>query len=208
MAVWKRRDLKKKYKDYRKYKPFLRKDFSYACVYCTIHEGEFGGFHSFHVEHFRPKSKFPGLETQYTNLLYACWKCNSFKGEDWPSGNPLKSGKGYLDPCVYDYAKYFTVDNHGIVTSTTKAARYMIERLHFNCNFLIKIRNERKRIRELIEKYKFVVLEIDALLAHRLPTSVVQSLKSIRSATLSLLTNRRQEWYLRFSPPYEPEDLR
>lgn len=204
MVILKRRNPEKKFKNYRMYKPWLREDFKYACVYCTIHEGEFGGFHSFHIEHFKPKSKFPELEMEYTNLLYACWKCNSFKGEDWPSDNPLRSGKGYLDPCVYDYEKCFTLNNDGSIIGEIKVARYMIERMHLNCHFLIEIRNERERISETIEKYKLITSEIDKILKDEKTASKIKSLENIKSEILSL----KKELNKRFTPPYEPKDLR
>lgn len=208
MVIWKRRNPKRKFRDYTKYKPWLREDFKYACVYCTVHEGEFGGFHSFHVEHFKPKSKFPELIIEYTNLLYACWKCNSLKGEDWPSDNPLKSGKGYLDPCRYDYEKYFILNNDGILVGKNKAATYMIERLHLNSYFLIKIRNEREKICESIKKYELPIREIDTILKHEKSASKIKSLENIKSDILSLLEVKKAESDKRFSPPYEPQDLR
>jgi len=208
MAIWKRRKAKKTFKDYKSYKPWLREDFRYACVYCTIHEGEFGGFHSFHVEHFRPKSRFPKLETEYTNLLYACWKCNSYKSEDWPSGYPLKSGKGYLDPCSHDYEKYFTINSDGVVMGNVGAAKYMIENLHLNSNFLIKTRNDRKRIRESIDECKSIIKEIDSILNDEKSPTKIRSLDRIKSITISSLENREKELTARLSPPFEPEDLR
>lgn len=76
MAIIVRRENPPQFTDSSKYKRYLRRDFTYRCVYCTIHEREHGGYRSFHVEHFRPKSKFPLLSTTYTNLMYSCNFCN------------------------------------------------------------------------------------------------------------------------------------
>ena len=43
---------------YQAYKQFLREDFQYRCVYCSIHENEYGGPRNVTVEHFRPKIIF------------------------------------------------------------------------------------------------------------------------------------------------------
>jgi len=208
MVIWKRRKTKKKFSDYRKYKPWLREDFKYACVYCSIHEGEFGGFHNFHVEHFKPKSKFPTLETEYINLLYACWRCNSFKGEDWPSNNPLKSGRGYLNPCKYDYEEYFIIDKDEVITGKVKVVTYMIERLHLNCYFLIEVRKKRREIHESIKKYRLITSEMDKVLKNEKSNSKIRILKSVKSNTVSLLEAKKEELNKRFSPPYEYGDLR
>jgi HNH endonuclease len=71
--------------NYKKYKLSLRKEFNYACVYCDVREPELGGTQSFHIDHYRPKSKFPFLEHEYNNLLYACRNCNQYKRDYWPS---------------------------------------------------------------------------------------------------------------------------
>lgn len=208
MVILKRRKTKKKFSDYKKYKPWLREDFEYACVYCTIHEGEFGGFHSFHVEHFKPKSKFPALETVFTNLLYACWRCNSFKGEDWPSNDPFKSGKGYLDPCKYNYDQYFIINMNQIIIGKVKAARYMIERLHLNCYFLIKIRKERAQLKDSITKHKLIGEGVNKLLKNEKNPNRIKDLNKIKSDMLILLERKEGEYNNRFTPPYEYKDLR
>jgi hypothetical protein len=72
------------YPDYRQYKPWLRIEFSFACVYCR--QSECGKPEGFGVEHYKPKSQFPQLEREYTNLFYSCNGCNSRKGSRWFSG--------------------------------------------------------------------------------------------------------------------------
>ena len=81
---------------YQDYKPYLRLDFVYRCAYCTIHEGRHGGEHNFQVEHFRPKRKdlFPELELVYSNLYYACNRCNVIKGSKWPTPEQQARGLG------------------------------------------------------------------------------------------------------------------
>lgn len=96
------------YTDYRSYKPWLRDEFEFRCVFCLYrerwsHDGDSG----FGVEHFRSKSKFPELICRYDNLLLACMGCNSAK-QDSELG---------LDPCVIGLAKHIRVQEDGHVSA-------------------------------------------------------------------------------------------
>jgi len=104
-----RRTPKRKYKDYTKYKPWLREDFAFRCGYCAIHENQHGGYWHFHVDHHRPKGRreFRHLETVYSNLLYSCDHCNNLKTDSWPSDHPLDDGVGWLDPCDHDLTQHY-----------------------------------------------------------------------------------------------------
>lgn len=137
-----RRQSVPQFNAYQPYKQYLREDFQYCCVYCAIHENEYGGPRGFTVEHFRPKSIFAHLVNDYQNLLYGCNVCNPFKGNDWPSDNPLLDGVGYLDPCEHDYDDHFRLHEFEI-EGLTRPAMYMIERLHLNRRQLIKLRQRR-----------------------------------------------------------------
>lgn len=79
------------YLDDAHYKPFLRDDFDYRCVYCLCREAWFpDGASSFSVEHLVPTSQSPAGLTGYDTLVYACNFCNSSR-----SDRPLP-----LDPCA------------------------------------------------------------------------------------------------------------
>ena len=59
--------------------------FNGLCAYCEeVDKGE--------IDHFRPKWRDPGLVYEWSNWLFACRACNSFKGQKWPDC-------GYVDPC-------------------------------------------------------------------------------------------------------------
>ena len=121
-------------KRYQDYKPFLRKDFRTRCAYCLIHEAHFGGLRNYHVDHFRPKRRFPRLVLTYTNLYYACGLCNTFKGETWPSPSQQKAGFGFGDPCEEDlYKEHLQIDERdGSLRAITKSGRYTLEHLRLN----------------------------------------------------------------------------
>jgi hypothetical protein len=83
--------------DYRAYKPWLRDEFEFRCVYCLTRErwSDFG--HTiFSADHVKPKSRFGELATEYDNLVYSCMRCNG-----------LKAAQGGLpDPCKDSLARH------------------------------------------------------------------------------------------------------
>src|SRR5437588_13107558 len=67
------------YADYESYRPWLRDEFGFRCVYCLLREqwGRTRGV--FELDHFLPVSVHPEQERTYDNLLYACATCNAAK---------------------------------------------------------------------------------------------------------------------------------
>jgi|GEM_PF-1048493 len=150
-------------KDYRDSKEQLRTLFNNSCCYCTIHEGENHlGF--FHVDHFKPKSKFSKLEKEYSNLYYACHKCNVHKKDNWLS---IESGCNrdcdsckkriceeehnfrFIDPCFEDPTLHleFNSTTYELQTKNcSKAGTYTIEMLRLNRNQLTRLRKARARL--------------------------------------------------------------
>jgi hypothetical protein len=76
------------YADAASYRPCLRDEFAFRCVYCLFREqwGKLRG--TFGVEHFRPIASHPGDTLSYDNLLYGCAACNAGKGKQLVP-NPL-----------------------------------------------------------------------------------------------------------------------
>ena len=71
---------------WRRFRSDLDRVFSSICAYCEeFCRGE--------VDHFRPKSRYPGLVYEWSNWLFVCHDCNHAKLEKWPPG-------GYVDPCA------------------------------------------------------------------------------------------------------------
>jgi len=58
------------------------------CMFCDciLHLSEYTP----HIEHFKPKNIFPNLESTWHNLFVSCPKCNSNKGNKYPTLKPLK----------------------------------------------------------------------------------------------------------------------
>ena len=76
------------------------------CAYCEskITHVDYG-----HIEHYRPKSKFPQLTFEWSNLLLACGMCNGtkYKGEHFPES---QEGGLLVNPCKDMPTKHFTFD--------------------------------------------------------------------------------------------------
>jgi hypothetical protein len=69
------------YADYASYRPWLRDEFSFRCVYCLLREqwGRVRGVYA--IDHFLAVAHHPGRVTDSDNLLYACATCNTAKGD-------------------------------------------------------------------------------------------------------------------------------
>lgn len=68
------------YADYRSYRPWLRDDFAFGCVYCLIREQWGRATGEFELDDFIPQVHSPDEEVEYENLLYSCRTCNLRKG--------------------------------------------------------------------------------------------------------------------------------
>lgn len=77
------------YDDVESFRPWLRDEFTFRCVYCLEREQWTNVIGAFHLDHFRAVADAPDQKLAYDNLLYACRSCNSLKG-DRPVPDPLK----------------------------------------------------------------------------------------------------------------------
>ena len=130
---------------YSDWKEQVAKECFHQCIYCAIHEGQFGGIDHYHIEHYRPKSieRFAHLENDITNLYYSCPICNRFKSNDWPNDPDDLETICYPDPAVNDYNNLFDVDHKSHkIKGTYVSTAYMTERLYLNRPQLLSERKE------------------------------------------------------------------
>ena len=66
-------------------KEALRESTSGKCMYC---ESKIGYSSYPHVEHIKPKKKFPELEFSWNNLGFSCQVCNTNKGDKYDEAIP------------------------------------------------------------------------------------------------------------------------
>jgi hypothetical protein len=69
------------YLDYTSYKPWLRDEFIFRCVYCLTRERwQPDGHEAFSADPFDAQSTQPARRGAYENLFYVCCSCNAARG--------------------------------------------------------------------------------------------------------------------------------
>jgi len=125
------------YQNYRRYKPYLREEFHQKCIYCRLPDG-LGA--TFGVEHYWPKERFPQLDATYSNLFYACNRCNSLKRDYWPSLADLKKGIFVPNPCDHTMAAHLWYEN-AVVETKDVAGEFAESLLDLNDDELVLYRD-------------------------------------------------------------------
>lgn len=119
------------YSNYRTYKKYLREEFDAACVYCRMPDS-LSEMKSYAVEHYKPKSKFPELETEYSNLFYSCCSCNSYKGSFWPEETHKKLEQFIPNPCDHVMHSHLRLRPEGMIQHHSFAGEWTIDLLDLN----------------------------------------------------------------------------
>ncbi len=119
------------YANYKSFKPWLRDEFRFRCVYCLWREVWCAdGEGSFGVDHIRPVASHPTLKCDYDNLAYACCRCNSVKQD-----NRLP-----VDPCDDGWGNHLSASADGTVRAITAAGEQTIETCRLNRPALVLAR--------------------------------------------------------------------
>jgi 5-methylcytosine-specific restriction endonuclease McrA len=80
------------YASYRAYKPWLRDEFTFRCVYCLSRERWCpNGHEEFAVDHLIPRAASGDNALDYDNLVYACQSCNRNRQDAELSIDPGRS---------------------------------------------------------------------------------------------------------------------
>jgi hypothetical protein len=109
------------YADYNSYRPWLRDEFTFRCVFC-LHREKWGLVKaSWDLDHFVPQSQDASLILQYDNLLYVCISCNRTKGS-----------RSLPDPCQLALSKCLLVRSNGTVLPLNDDGRLIVETLRLN----------------------------------------------------------------------------
>lgn len=140
-----------------KCKIYLRNDFSHECAYCKLQEKEVGFIDAnyFEIDHFKPQSDADQVFNPhlYSNLYYACEKCNREKSDNW--------SEMLLDPCKEDVfaglcpaiVGGYDADSLYKYTAQNDKGRYYIDTFKLNSRYHIRIRkrriNRENNIREI-----------------------------------------------------------
>jgi len=188
---------------YSDWKEQIAKECFFQCVYCSIHEAQFGGINNYHIDHFRPKSIFKKLENDICNLFYSCPICNRFKSDDWP-GEPNLNSISYPDPSQIDYSKLFNLKNNFEIEGKYSASKYLVLRLFLNRAQLIMERREQIKISTATSLMKEISGLIDkvAKFDKEEAFEALKKVDSVKNKIQELSELRRQ------IRPYELKDIR
>ena len=129
------------YQQYESYRPWLRDEFKFQCVYCLKREtwGQVTG--EFELDHFEPQSINPSKKLDYLNLVYACRRCNS-----------VKSDRVIADPFVALNNGTIELLEDGSIDASSFDSRRIIRVLDLNSPRMIQWRNMWSRIVELADQ--------------------------------------------------------
>lgn len=110
------------YASYPEYKPWLRDEFSFRCVYCLEREMWYPNrASSFSVDHVEPMSRNLALICDYENLVYSCLRCNSAKRD-----------LSVLNPITAAFDKHLRVVEDGSVQALSTEGQDMIDLFHLD----------------------------------------------------------------------------
>ncbi len=131
------------YEHYQNYKPWLRDEFVFRCVYCLEREMWYPDrAESFSVDHLVPQSEDESLINEYTNLVYACTRCNS-----------ARSKVRLLNPLEAAFGEHIRLHQDGLLQHLTPDGQDLIDQLHLNNKPALSVRRKYLRILELKELY-------------------------------------------------------
>ena len=129
------------YKSYRSYKPWLRDEFTFKCVYCLVRESCYGNDDVFGADHLIPQSTDSSQENNYDNLVYACNFCNS-----------NKRFLSLIDPCQEALGSHLKVREDGRIEPITLMGRKILSLLQLNDEYYVKFRKRIIKTRKLLDK--------------------------------------------------------
>jgi hypothetical protein len=127
------------YLDYQNFKPWLRDEFTFRCVYCLERERWYPNrAAAFSVDHVIPQISAPKRRCDYKNLVYACLRCNSNKRE-----------VRLPDPTRVPFGMCLSIDDNGILSALNADGADLIDLLHLNHSPAIDTRKKYIRIIKL-----------------------------------------------------------
>lgn len=125
------------YENYDSYRDWLRDEFTFRCVYCLHREQWDHGGAAFHIDHFVPVTADPSGKCEYSNLLYACARCNEAK----------RAVLGVPDPCRIAFRDCLRILDDGRVEALNNEGKKL--KLVLRLDSEKNVRNRSRWIRTL-----------------------------------------------------------
>lgn len=124
----------------------LRAETKSKCAYC---EASMEDVSFSHVEHLRPKSKFPALAHTWDNLTTACGVCNVAKADYFIEGNEC------LNPYIDELSNFINPVGPWIDwVAGNSRAEITVKKIQLNRSNLVVARADRlSKIRDLYERW-------------------------------------------------------
>lgn len=113
----------------------VRKRAEFACEYCGITEQDTGG--ELTLDHFKPQAA--GGEDKTENLVYACFRCNLYKGDYW---SEEKDAPKIFNPRLQSAEDHFWFSPNGLIYAVTEIGEFTIGRLRLNRKPLVAYRRK------------------------------------------------------------------
>lgn len=117
------------YAGYESYRPWLRDEFTFRCVYCLTREVWTRVSGAYAIDHFLPVVAHPDREVDYDNLLYTCIPCNLSKGS-----------RDVPDPLSVFTESGVTVSEDGVMRGAIPEAARLIDLIGLNRGRAVEFR--------------------------------------------------------------------
>jgi hypothetical protein len=131
------------YRDYRSYKPWLRDEFDFRCVYCLWRERWCAdGDHAFSVDHLLPRTTHPERLCDYDNLVYACCQCNALK----------QDAQMVINPCAEALGQHLEIQSDGSIGALTEHGAEQIALCRLNRPRLLEARRMMLELLRMLEE--------------------------------------------------------
>lgn len=138
----------------------VRQRYQQCCGYCGVSETDAGG--ELTVDHYRPVTA--GGEDGEDNLVYACFRCNTYKGDFFPSPEDVRHGRRILHPLLDPLALHLLEQRHtGLLEPLTDSGRFHLALLRLNRPQLVAYRLQRRLIQLLSETQQLLKEENEGL---------------------------------------------
>ena len=141
-AAMKRKHDPLGYLDYDSFRPWLRDEFCFRCVYCLRRERWEPDLGVFEIDHLSPVSLSPELRAAYRNLIYSCTTCNA-----------AKRAQALPDPSVVFTSSSLAVEPDGNLSGRTEESRLLIRLLDLNDPMFVTWRMRMIRIVALARQH-------------------------------------------------------
>jgi len=135
----------------------IRERADFRCEYCEVSETDSGG--ELTVDHFQPQSTGGGDKEE--NLIYCCFRCNTYKGDYW---NEDPNQISLFNPRTDKRDEHFWLSETGKLFALTENAELTVKLLRLNRQPLVARRRhdyQKLEERQILEQTQKAV---DALL--------------------------------------------